>query len=108
MGSWVMLAVAILLEVAGTTFLKLSNGFQNILAGVLMIVLYALSFGLLVFVAKRLDISIVYAIWSGVGTAGIAAIGIFYFHEPVTALKLLFMSFIIAGAVGLQLTTEVH
>jgi small multidrug resistance pump len=106
-GSWIMLAGAIVLEVAGTTCLKLSNGFHNVLATVLMCVFYAGTFGLLILVVKRMDLSIAYAIWSGVGTALIAAIGILWFHEPATALKLFFIGLIIAGAVGLELITEV-
>jgi len=52
---------------------------------------------------KKLDISITYAIWSGVGTALIAAIGVLYFKEPATALKLGSIALIVIGVVGLML-----
>lgn len=103
-----MLAGAIVLEVAGTTCLKFSNGFHNALATVLMCVFYAGTFALLILVVKRLDLSVAYAVWSGVGTALIATVGILWFNEPLTVLKLVFIGLIIIGAVGLELTTEVH
>jgi small multidrug resistance pump len=52
---------------------------------------------------KKLDVSITYAIWSGVGTALIAAIGIFYFKEPATAIKIGSIALIVIGVVGLAL-----
>lgn len=54
-------------------------------------------------VLKRMDVSIVYAIWSGMGTALIAIIGILWFKEPVTAIKIISLTLIIFGVIGLNL-----
>jgi small multidrug resistance pump len=100
---WGLLAVAIVSEVGGTTCLKLSNGFTNWQATLAMVLFYLVTFGSLVFVVKYIPVSVSYAIWSGVGTALIAGIGMVYFKEPVTVARLLFIGLIIAGAVGLNL-----
>ena len=57
---------------------------------------------------KRIDVSIAYAVWSGVGTALIATIGVLWFKEPATAVKLVSLALIILGVVGLNLTGGAH
>jgi small multidrug resistance pump len=69
MQAWVYLSAAILLEVAGTTSMKLSQGFTRTLPSVLIFVFYALSFVALTLALKRLELSVAYVIWAGVGTA---------------------------------------
>ena len=66
---WVLLTAAIVLEVAGTTNMKLSEGFTRPLPSVLIFVFYGLSFTAFTFALKRLDLSMSYAIWAGAGTA---------------------------------------
>jgi small multidrug resistance pump len=97
------LLLAILLEVAGTTSMKLSDGFNVMLPSILIFVFYSLSFVFLTLTLKRLEVSFVYAIWSGLGTLLIAVIGIFFFHESVTLIKILSLFLIIGGIVGLRL-----
>ena len=97
------LILAIILEVAGTTSMKLSDGFNHLGPSILIFVFYAASFIFLTLTLKRLEVSFVYAIWSGVGTFLIAGIGIFFFHEPVTLIKLVSLSLIIVGVIGLKL-----
>ncbi|HKW80644.1 MAG TPA: multidrug efflux SMR transporter [Casimicrobiaceae bacterium] len=99
---WLALAGAILLEVAGTTSMKLSQGFTRPLPSVLLFVFYAMSFSLMTIAVKKIDMSVSYAIWSGVGTALIALIGIGVFREPLTALKIASIGLIIAGVFGLN------
>lgn len=101
---WLLLAGAIVLEVAGTLSMKLSEGFTRLLPSVLIVVFYAASFTLLAFVLKKIDVSIAYAVWSGVGTALIASIGMLYFNEPAGALKLASLGLIIIGVVGVHLS----
>ena len=101
--SWILLAVAITLEVAGTTCMKLSEGFTRVTPSVLVFVFYAASFTLLVFTLKRLELGLTYAIWSGVGTAATTLIGIQFFAESAQPLKLLFIGLIVIGVVGLYL-----
>lgn len=103
--NWMFLLLAILLEVSGTTCLKLSAGFTRWLPSVLVLVFYGLSFVSLGLCLKQLDVGVAYAIWAGLGTALIAVVGIVWFKEPVTAIKIVCLALIIAGVVGLQATS---
>ncbi len=103
MKEWAFLAGAIVFEVAGTTLMKVSDGLTKLVPSVLLFVFYIISFALLSLALKRIDVSLAYAIWSGVGTAAITAIGIYYFQEPATVLKLASILLIILGVVGLNL-----
>lgn len=103
---WLFLAGAILLEVAGTTSMKLSEGFTKLLPSVLLFLCYAASFVALTFALKKIELSVAYTVWAGAGTALIAAIGIVYFREVVTGLKLISILLIIVGVVGLTLGAE--
>ena len=101
---WLFLAGAIVLEVAGTTSMKLSDGFTKLMPSVLLFVFYAASFVALTFALKKIEVSIAYAVWSGIGTALIATIGILYFRETFTSLKVISILLIIIGVVGLNLS----
>lgn len=102
--SFLYLAAAIALEICGTTSLKLSEGFTRIGPAGAVVVCYAASFGLLSLALRGIDLSIAYALWSGVGTAIVAAIGILWFGESAGALKLLSLALIISGVAGLHLS----
>lgn len=102
--SWILLIAAICMEVCGTTCLKLSESFTRGLPSVLIFVFYGLSFTLMAFAVRKLDLSLTYAIWSGVGTFLIALIGLFWFKEPFTLMKAFSMALVIAGVVGLNLS----
>jgi small multidrug resistance pump len=102
MHHWLYLAAAILFEVAGTTSMKLAQGFTRPLPSVLIFIFYALAFVALTLTLKKMDISVAYSVWSGVGTALIAAIGIFWFQEPLTPVRLACIALIVIGVVGLN------
>lgn len=108
MSHWLFLVCAILFEVSGTTCMKISAGFTRLIPSILMFVLYGLSFISLTFAIKKFDVSVAYAVWSGMGTALIAAIGILYFKEPLSALKIICMALIIVGVVGLNYSGSGH
>jgi small multidrug resistance pump len=99
---WLCLAGAILLEIAGTTSMKLSHGFSRALPSALLFVFYGLSFALMTVAVKRIDMSVSYAIWSGVGTAIITLIGVLWFRESLTAVQIGSIVLIIVGVVGLR------
>lgn len=99
---WVYLVAAILLEVAGTTSMKLSEGFTRLGPSVAIFVFYGLAFVLLTLALKSFDVSVAYAVWSGLGVAVISLVGILYFQEPVTALKVGSLLLIVAGVAGLN------
>jgi small multidrug resistance pump len=100
---WVYLVFAIITEVAGTTSMKISEGFTRLTPSIFIFVFYGFSLVLLTLSLKRLDVSLAYAVWSGMGTALIATIGILWFREPMTAIKLVSLALIIIGVVGLNL-----
>ena len=106
--TWLYLILAILLEVSGTTCMKLSQGFTKVVPSILLFVFYTLSFSMLTLALKRIDVSIAYAVWSGVGTALIATIGVLWFKEPATAVKLVSLGLIILGVIGLNLSGGTH
>ncbi|MDK2832811.1 MAG: small multidrug resistance pump [Methanolobus sp.] len=106
--SYVFLALAILFEICGTTCMKLSEGFTKIVPSVLIFVFYGISLISLTISLKRLDVSVAYAIWAGLGVALISMIGIMVFDEPISSLKILSLLFIIIGVVGLNLTGNMH
>lgn len=107
MNYYYLLLLAILFEVCGTTCMKLSEGFSKLILSVLIFVFYAISFFFFTLALKGLDVSIAYAIWAGLGTALITAVGIFWFREPASALKLISLVVVVAGVIGLHLSDRV-
>jgi len=103
---WILLVMAIVLEVVGTTNMKLSEGFSKPMPSVLVLFFYALSIVALTFAVNRLDVSVAYAVWSGMGTALVAMIGIWFFQESLTTTKLIALGLIIVGVAMLHLTSE--
>ncbi|KOR36847.1 hypothetical protein AM228_10760 [Planktothricoides sp. SR001] len=106
MKSWIYLSIAILFELAGTTCTKLSNGFTNLSYSVLMLICYGCSISLLTIAVKGINLNIAYAVWSGLGTALIAIIGVVFFKESLNPSKIVFILWIILGVVGLNLTSK--
>src|SRR4030042_1158236 len=103
---WLYLTLAIALEICGTTSMKLSEGFSKLTPSIMVFVFYGLSFALFTLVLKTIDISVAYAIWAGLGVLLITLIGIFWFEESVSVLKIISISLIIIGVVGLRLSLE--
>ncbi len=104
--AWIWLIGAIVFEVLGTTAMKLSEGFTKTVPSVAMGLFYILSLTALTYALKKFDVSMAYAIWSGVGTALITLIGIWYFKESISVMKLASIGLIIIGVVGLHLSGE--
>jgi len=98
------LIVAIMFEVAGTTAMKMSEGFTKTVPSVAMFIFYILSLAAFTYALKKIDMSMAYAVWAGVGTVLITLVGIFFFKEPATMLKLASIILIIIGVVGLHLS----
>jgi small multidrug resistance pump len=103
-----LLIIAILSEVAGTTALKFSVGFTRLAPSIAVVVFYGLSFFMMSLALKKIDIAVAYAIWSGMGTALIATIGILWFKEPATLIKIASLALIILGVIGLNLHGSAH
>ena len=102
--SFFYLAVAIVLEIGGTVSLKLSDGFTRLGPASAVVICYAASFALLSLALRGIDLSIAYAVWSGVGTAIVAVIGMVWFGESAGGWKLLSLALIVLGVAGLHLS----
>ena len=100
---WIYLLFAILTEVVGTTMMKVSQGLTKLVPSVLMFVMYSVSFVLMALALKKIEVSTAYAIWSGLGTALIAAIGIYWFQESLTPTKVAGTALVIVGVVLLNI-----
>ncbi|MFJ7766984.1 DMT family transporter [Streptomyces sp. NPDC097107] len=100
---YLLLAGAIAAEVAGTTAMKYSEGFSRLVPSLLTAIGYVVSFGLLAQTLKVLSVGTAYAIWAGVGTAAIAAIGVAFMGEGMTLTKAAGIALIIIGVVVLNL-----
>ena len=98
----VLLTFAIVSEVTATIALRYSDGFTRPGPIAIVVVGYGVSFWLLALVLREMSIGATYAVWSAVGTALIATIGMFAFGEPATALKVASLALIIIGVVGLN------
>ena len=105
MQGWLILIAAIVLEVAGTTAMKLSDGFTRPLPSVLLVVFYLFSLAALTLALKWIDVSVAYAIWAGLGTVLVAIVGVMWFREPVSLLKVASILLIAAGVAGLHLSS---
>ena len=104
---WLYLSIAIVFEVIGTTQLKRTEGNFFTSAGMLMLLLYAISFFMLTQALKNdIEMGVGYAIWSGVGTALIAIIGVTAFGEQASVMKFLCIMMIIIGVAGLKLFSD--
>jgi len=93
------LAVAIASEVLGTTALKLSDGFTNLLPAAVVVAGYAASFYFLSVALETLPIGQVYAIWAAVGIVGTATVGVTYFGESLDATAVAGLILVVAGVV---------
>lgn len=106
--SWIYLFIAIPLGVLGTVSLKLSNGLQNWKPTVCIFIFYTLSFVALTLAIQTIPVSMIYAIWSGVGTFMVSIIGIVAFKESVSTKKVVSLLLIIIGVVGIHLADVIH
>ncbi|MBB3112411.1 small multidrug resistance pump [Paenibacillus phyllosphaerae] len=103
---WLLLGLAVVLELTGTLSMKLSHGFTRLWPSVAMFICYAASFTSLNFALKYMQLSVAYAIWSGVGIVLIAVAGWLMFKQPLSGLSLFWMSIIITGVVGLNMSVK--
>lgn len=100
--SWWYLSFAIVFEVCGTSLMKLSFGLSKLWPSIGMFGCYAASFSLLALALKTIDVSIAYAIWSGVGIVLITIIDYFVFHAHLTLIKFFAIFLILCGVVLLK------
>ncbi|MBE9059052.1 MULTISPECIES: multidrug efflux SMR transporter [Sphaerospermopsis] len=102
--SWFYLIIAILFEVSGTICMKLSQEFTKLFPSVFIFVFYGLCLTFLTLSLRKLEVSIVYAVWAGLGTVLISIIGIVWFRESFTLMKFVSIVLIIVGVISLNLS----
>jgi quaternary ammonium compound-resistance protein SugE len=101
--AWLILALAGACEIVWAAALKVSDGFTRLVPTVIAFGVGVVSVVLLGRAAKSIPIGTAYAVWTGIGAVGTAAIGIYFFGEPRTALRLACITLIVAGIIGLKI-----
>jgi len=101
--AWVALIAAGLFETAFAVCLKLSDGLRVLWPTVGFALSALVSFGLLTVALRDLEVGPAYAVWTGIGAAGTAAVGMLFLGDAVSALKLVSIALILAGVIGLNL-----
>jgi|SRR5262245_8800510 len=102
--AWVLLVIAGLFETGFAVFLKESHGITRLWPTVAFAACALISFALLTIALRSLEVGPAYAAWTGLGAAGTAAIGMLVMGENVTAVKLMSITFILVGVIGLNLS----
>lgn len=102
---WTYLFAAGIAEMGFTTFMKLSHGFRNWTFNVCFAICALASFGLLNLATRDLSLGTAYAVWTGIGAFGTAAVGIALFGDPATFWRLLFLTTLILSLIGLKLVS---
>ena len=105
--SWILLVLAGLLEIGWAIGLKYTEGFTRLWPSVWTVAAMIVSLGLLGLAMKSLPVGTSYAVWVGVGAVGTAILGIVLLGEPATAGRIASLALIVAGIVGLKLSSPV-
>ena len=107
MSAWLALLAAGLLEVAWAFGLKYSDGLTRFWPTVATLVAIALSFGLMAIALRSLPFGTAYAVWTGIGAVGSIIVGMFLFSESTDPVRIVCLTLIVAGMVGLKLNSPV-
>ena len=101
--AWFWLILGGMFEVGFTTSLRFVEGFRNLPWTLAFLVSVSLSMGLLELAARSIPMGTAYAVWSGIGAVGTVVVGILFFHEPATLIRVLLILVIVAAIAGLRL-----
>ena len=102
--AWVWLILGGLFEIGFTTSLRFVDGFKNLLWTGIFLVSVAISMALLEYAARTIPMGTAYAVWGGIGAIGTVMVGMLWFGEPATTLRMLLILGIVACIAGLRLT----
>ncbi len=103
--AWFYLILGGLFEVGFTTSLRFVDGFRNVPWTIAFLVSVTISMGLLELASRSIPMGTAYAVWGGIGALGTVLVGILWFGEPATTLRMLLILVIVAAIAGLKLTT---
>ena len=107
MSGWLALLAAGLLEIAWALGLKYSDGLTRFWPTVATLVAIALSFGLMAIALRSLPFGTAYAVWTGIGAVGSILVGMFLYSESADPVRIVCLTLIVAGMVGLKLNSPV-
>jgi len=105
MQAWILLGAAGLLEIVWAIGLKYAEGFTKPVPSAITIAAMVVSMWLLAQAARDLPIGTAYAVWTGIGAVGAALLGIMLFQESANIVRIGCIALIVAGIVGLKLST---
>jgi quaternary ammonium compound-resistance protein SugE len=103
--AWIVLLVAGLLEMGWAIGLKYTEGFTRLWPSIGTAISMVLSVVLLGWAMRSLPVGTAYAVWTGIGAVGTVILGIVLFHEPANAARLICVGLIVAGILGLKITS---
>jgi small multidrug resistance pump len=101
--AYLFLCLAIAAEVAGTSLIKSTDGFSRLWPSIFCLAAYGVSFAFLSQAVKDVPVGVAYALWSGLGTVAIVAIGAVFLGETVSVAKIVGVALVVAGVVILNL-----
>ncbi|MEK8132191.1 multidrug efflux SMR transporter [Paenibacillus filicis] len=101
--NWVLLILAGFCEILGVAMINKLNRDRKVTSLLMLIASFGVSFALLTLAMQTLPMGTAYAIWTGVGAAGGALVGMFFFGEPKSGLRILFITLVLGSAIGLKL-----
>lgn len=101
--AWLYLIVGGLFEVGFTTSLRYVDGFRNLPWTLAFLASVTLSMGLLELASRSIPMGTAYAVWAGIGAVGTVLVGILFYEEPATAIRLALIATLIGSIVGLKL-----
>ncbi|AEW96436.1 MULTISPECIES: DMT family transporter [Streptomycetaceae] len=106
--AWLLVVVAGLMETGFAVCLKMSHGFTRLWPTIAFACFALGSFGLLTLSLRRLDVGPAYAVWTGIGASGTAIYGMVFLGDAVNTLKLVSISLVVLGIIGLPLSGASH
>jgi quaternary ammonium compound-resistance protein SugE len=102
--AWLWLIVGGMFEVGFTTTLRFVDGFRNIPWTLAFLVSVSISMGLLEVASRSIPMGTAYAVWGGIGAVGTVVVGILWFHEPASTMRILLILAIVAAIAALRMT----
>lgn len=104
--AWIYILIASVFEITWAIGLKFSNGFTKLIPSVVTVICMVLSYVFLSMGVKHLPVGTAYAVWTGIGAAGTAILGMFFFNESKDIIRIGFIFLIVVGIIGLKIYSE--